>query len=238
MSRELLDRAREILQTLEMPERHSYFQIEKFMIGKEPTGYAQLWQVVREIKVRIENIDGMELQLEETSDNVEELEIELLKLNTTVAELERSKMNYNHPETVELDIRLQQVQVRRLERRKKSAEQSLEKLRTKLKYTMEEVACLINAYEKILAKMGDVKPLDDPQAQAEMWNEKFLEEFNLRVLLKNPLDTDLVRSIMALDDSAPVKKHVVALIQMMQKQMIAERERQLRLMNEQTLKPQ
>ena len=236
MSIELLNRAREILGCLEVPERHSYFQIEKFMIGKEPTGYAQLWQVVREIKVRMENIDAMELQLEETADNVEEFSLMITKLyiekdfatrNTTTMDALR-----------ETETKLVDVQIRRIDRKKKSAEQSLEKLRSKLKYTMEEVACLINAYEKIVAKIGDVKPLDDPQAQAEMWTEKFLEEFNLRVLLKNPLDTDLIRSIMALDDDAPVKRHVVTLIQMMQRQMIAERERQLKLMSEQTPKPQ
>lgn len=236
MSRELLDRAREILKTLEMPDRHSYFQIEKFMIGKEPTGYSQLWQVVREIKVRLENIDGMELQLEETADNIEEFTLMITKFEIEKDFAVRNSVNTD--KLRETEIKLVDIQIRRIDRKRKSAEQSLEKLRTKLKYTMEEVACLINAYERIVEKLGDVRPLDDPQAQAEMWNEKFLEEFNLRVLLKNPLDSDLIRSIMALDDSAPVKKHVVALIQMMQRQMIADRDRQLKLINEQTPKPQ
>lgn len=231
MSRELMNRAAEIVESVEIPERHSYFQIEKFMIGKEPTGQSQAWQIIKEIKVRKESIEALQLQLEETADTIEELTVKTERLGYEIRKLSSSL-----EESDQFTVRLKEIQIRRLERKRTAAEQSLEKLRTKLKYIMEEVGCLINGYEKLRARLGEVRPMDDPVAQAELWNEKFLEEFNLRVLLKHPLDTDLIRSIMALDDDAPVKKHVVLLLSNIQKQMVAERDRQLALLAQEKTK--
>ena len=38
MSRELLRQTDEILKKVDIPDRHTYFQLEKFNIGREPTG--------------------------------------------------------------------------------------------------------------------------------------------------------------------------------------------------------
>ena len=38
----------------EIVDRHSYFQLKNFLVGKEPTLQSNLWRCVREIKIRKE----------------------------------------------------------------------------------------------------------------------------------------------------------------------------------------
>jgi hypothetical protein len=56
-----------------------------------------------------------------------------------------------------------------------------------------------------------------------MWNEKLLEEFNLRLILQRPLDPEFIKTVLCLHDDAPVKKQVVTVIENIQKNLIAER---------------
>jgi hypothetical protein len=74
-----------------------------------------------------------------------------------------------------------------------------------------------------VGKIGEMKPMDDEQAQKEMWNEKLLEDFHLRVILQRPLDAEFVKTVMCIHDDAPVKKQVVSLIDSIQKQLVAEK---------------
>ena len=83
---------------------------------------------------------------------------------------------------------------------------------------------LAAGYEKIVEIVGEVKSLDDESAQKEYWNERLLEEFNLRIILKRPLDPDFVKTVMSLHDDAAVKKHVTAALENVQQQMIAQRQ--------------
>lgn len=234
MSTELITRAQEIVESIEIPERHSFFQIEKFMIGSQPTGQSQLWQITKEIKSRMESVEEFMRQIEDAEDTVEELDIKI-----QLKELEQPYAVDQRAE--ELDKRLHQIEVRKLTRLRNSTSKSIEKIRTKVKYILEEVSCLVAGFDKLTARIGPMKSWDDPHSQREMWNEKFLEEFNLRVILKRPLDTEFVKSVLALDDDAPVKKHIVSLIDGIQKQMIADKDRAVKtqqMITEQIKKPQ
>ena len=42
MSTELIEKVETILNKVDLPDRHTFFQLEKFVIGKEPTVQAQL----------------------------------------------------------------------------------------------------------------------------------------------------------------------------------------------------
>lgn len=213
MSTELIEKTDQILANARIPERHSDFQIEKFLIGKEPTAQSQLWQITKELRARQDTREALVDQIEETEDVIDELQI---KLN-----IRRGLIVQDEPEE------LKNIQIRRLQRQKRSAERSLEKLKMKYRYLLEEMRCLVAGYEKITAHVGPMKSFDDEQAQREYWNEKLLEEFNLRVIFQRPLDNEFVRTVMALDDDAPVKRHVSGLIQQIQTQMIADQNRQL-----------
>ena len=95
------------------------------------------------------------------------------------------------------------------------------KVRNKLKCVLEELAFLTAGYDKIVKNYGEMKPLDDDEAQREMWNEKLLEEFNLRVVLQRPLEPEFVRTVLCLGDDAPVKQHVIKMLENIQAKMLS-----------------
>jgi SMC interacting uncharacterized protein involved in chromosome segregation len=231
MSTQLIQRANDILREHDLPDRHSYFQIEKFIIGKEVTAHAQLWQVVRELDSRIGTVEALQADIEDAEDQLELFEIEIETLNLQIRKLTDTSisedMDWYAEESHKLKIRSHEINIRKMERKKNSLAKSARKVAHKMKSVMEEMNCLIAAYDKIKGVIGECKEFDDRESQREMWNEKFLEEFNLRALLQRPLDTDFVKSIMALDDDAPVKMHTTELLANIQGKMLANHHKQI-----------
>ena len=62
----------------------SFFQIEKFIIGKEVTAQAQLWSIVRELQSRKETVENLELDLENAEDNLELFDIKIEKIEKLI----------------------------------------------------------------------------------------------------------------------------------------------------------
>lgn len=219
MSTELTEKVEGILKKAELPDRHTFFQIEKFLIGKEPTGQAQLWQIVRELKARQETVESYKKQLEDCEDELELFDIRIERLNRTIRDLAREEPDaegdYN-------DLRIQEceINIRKLQREKEHLVKAARKVQQKLKNLMEEMAFLAAGYDRIVAVVGEMKSLDDEQAQREYWNEKLLEEFNLRVMFNRPLDPEFVKTVLSLDDGSPVKTHVIGLVNQIQNKMI------------------
>lgn len=218
MSTELLNKVQKIVNQVNMPDRHTFFQIEKFIIGKEPTAQAQLWAIVRELQARLDTVEQFQKDLKDAEDNLELFDIRIERLNRAIRE-ESIKNESN----IDLNIKEFEINIRKLQREKEILILSARKLNNKLKNVLEEVNYLVGGYEKIVANYGEIKPLDDEQAQKEMWNEKLLEEFNLRIILQRPLDPEFVKTVLCLHDDAPVKKQVIALVENIQKKMIAEK---------------
>ena len=48
----------------EVVQRHSYFQLKYFLIGKEPTNQAKMWQCLRELKTRRQSLKAISLEIE------------------------------------------------------------------------------------------------------------------------------------------------------------------------------
>ena len=216
LSTELITKIDDVLKKIEFPERHSFFQIEKFIIGKEVTIQGQFWQIIRELKARKETIDSFVVQLEEAGDNLDLMDIEIQRKYEQLKEFQNSESvsNYNL-----LNIKELEIHIRKLQRNKNSLNKSIEEVKTKIRYALEESRYLVSAFEK-LEKIQPYKSFDDRDAQIEFWNEKLLEEFNLRVLLRNPMDSEFVKTIMSLNDDAPVKRHLEAMLQQVQRSMI------------------
>ena len=217
MTSELLRKTDEILKKVDIPDRHTYFQLEKFNIGREPTGQAQLWQIVRELQVRRDTTDAYNKDLRDAEDNLELIDIRIERLNREIREMSKHDSLFT-----DLNIQEGEITIRKLQREKEALVKSSQKVNRKLGYVLEEMDFLIKGYSKILAQVGEIKPLDDEQAQKEMWNEKLLEEFNLRIILQRPLDAELVRTIMCLHDDAPVKQHTTKLLEVRQRQMLGQ----------------
>jgi len=226
MSRELITKTDEILERSELPDRHSYFQIKKFIIGKECTVQGQLWQIVRELKARKETVESLTKQLEDAADNMDLMDIQIERQDRIING-KLSNSVFEHQTSLDpLNIKEAEINKRKLEREKKHLEESTEKVKQKIKFTQEESAYFLSAFEE-LEKIEKLKPMDDSEAQAEYWNEKLLEEFNLRILLRKPLDPELVKTIMALNDNSPVKKHLSVMLQKVQHSMIENNEKAL-----------
>jgi len=227
MSTELSEKVDEILKNAKLPDRHTFFQIEKFLIGKEPTGQAQLWQIVRELNARQETVESYKKQLEDCEDEFELFDIKIERFNRNIRDLAKIE-----PETIEgeyLDLRIQEyeINIRKLQREKESLAKSAKKVQQKLKNVMEEMAFLTHGYDRIKAVVGEMKSLDDEQAQREYWNEKLLEEFNLRVMFNRPLDPEFIKTVLSLEDGSPVKNHVIGLVNNIQNKMIEQQKKEL-----------
>jgi hypothetical protein len=219
MSIELLEKTNDLLEKAKIPDRHTYFQIEKFIIGKEPTAQSQLWAILKELQARKETVDQFHKDLKDAEDNLELFDIKIERLNRLI----KNESSSSNVEESELNIKEYEINIRKLLREKESLIKSAQKLNKKLKGVLEEMNCLLIGYEKITSKYEELKDLDDEQSQKEIWNEKLLEEFNLRLILQRPLDPDFVRTVLSLHDEATAKKQVVTLIENIQKKMIAER---------------
>lgn len=212
---ELIVKADGILKNADLPDRHSFFQIEKFIIGKEPTVHAQLWQIVREIQARTETFDSLQRQLEDAEDNLELMDLQIERMDREI----RVWAKQEDPMS-DLEIKEREINIKKLQREKESLVRSASKVRHKFKSLIEELSFLVVGYEKIVAIHGEIKAFDDDESQREIWNEKLLEEFNLRVILQRPLDPEFVKTVMCLGDEAPVKKHVAKFIDSVQRSML------------------
>lgn len=230
MSTDLIEKSDKILQTVEIPDRSTFFQLKNFVLGKEPTIHGQIWACIRNISDRREQIDTLELEIENSEDDVKLLDINILRIKDEKPGLLQISPNVMQKDAFweqEKDIRL-----RKVERQKTSLVRNIEKLKKKVKYIFEELQYLTSAYDALVEVSGGVKNLDDPDVQRNYWNEKLTEELNLTFLLKRPVSTELVHTILALDDDMPIKQQMVQILQKVQSQMIVERDQQKALNSE------
>lgn len=170
----------------ESKERHSYFQLQYFLIGKEPTVQAKMWRCIRELKTRKESMEALNLEIEDANDDLELLDIEDTSFGITA------------------DENVLKISERKKTRRKIGLQHRLTSLQNRLKSLEEESAFIVKAFQS-LEKVEKLKPYDDLQSQKEYWNEKLSQDFNLRTLFGMPLDLELIKTILALNSDAPIK---------------------------------
>lgn len=180
-------------------DRHSYFQLKYFIIGKEPTTQAKLWRCVKESNARKESISAISLEIEDKLDT-----LELLNL-----ELEKNELHLKENISKEIEIK-----IRKIKRQIKSVENSISSLKIKLKYTQDEIDFFEKTFSS-LEKIEKIKPFDDLDSQLEYWNEKLSQELNLNLVLQKPLDTELVKTILSLNN-CPVKNEMMTILNKLQ----------------------
>lgn len=169
-------------------DRHSFFQLKHFVVGKEPTHQAKLWRCVRELESRKKSLDTVKLEIEDCKD----------KILLTKIEHDEQLAKESHPTKKD-------ILERQFNRKIASLENMSKELCVKQRYIEEEAAFFIGAFES-LSKIEQIKPYDDLAAQTEYWNEKFANEINLRLLLKQNLDLELIKSILVLEEKTPIKQ--------------------------------
>lgn len=187
--------------------RHSYYQLKHFVIGKQPTTQAQLWQCLIELQSKKETIDSFTLQIEDLRD-----ELELFQLKE--AEI---KMIYpEKPELSEIDIRKAKVLARMSERKQESIRKNINRLEKQLDYAIQEARFFVQAFES-LEKIEKVKDYDDLEAQKELWEAKIAEEINLKLLFHQPLSSDTLKTALSLHPESSVKAVVVKMMEHVEK---------------------
>jgi hypothetical protein len=204
---EMLEINQEISKILENSpaERHSYFQLRYFLIGKEPTNQGKMWQCLRELKVRKESLESLNLEYEDQKDQLELLEIEESLLN-----LSQNNTEKNEKDEIIKKLRTKEnnIKLRKIKRQKTAIISSLSGLLTKKRYIEEESRFFLELF-KSLEKNEPLRDLDDIEAQKEYWSEKLSQKLNLKMLLGGQLDTELVETVVALPDDIQLKKQIL-----------------------------
>lgn len=208
MSRDLKAETAELLKH-EVVQRHSFFQLKYFLIGKEPTVQSKMWQCLRELKQRRDSLDAIELEREEVKDKIALIDISMLKLTAAYGE-------ENQPE---LDRREHEIRIRQSERQKKALVRNLDELDDRERWLNDECLFFVETF-KNLEKVEPLRPFDDIEAQSQYWNEKLTQKANIKMLTQNTIDSELVETIVALPNDLPIKKHTLQNLNIKQEQML------------------
>lgn len=185
--------------------RHSYYQLKYFVIGKEPTIQSKLWQCLRELQSRKETIESVGLQIEDIKDEIElaRIEVEKLEINEFSTKNERLDEVYGREKSVKL---------RKLKRKEESLVENINKLERKLKFEIQEARFFLQVFED-LEKVEKVKDYDDYEAQKEYWENKISEEINLRILTKQPVNAELIKTALSLHNGSEIKSNMVGILE-------------------------
>jgi hypothetical protein len=207
MSTDLIKKMDDLLKN-DVISRHSYFQLKYFLIGKEPTNQAKMWQCLRELKLRKDNLKNLLLQIEEEKDKLELHEINLIKLN-----------KLKDKETDEITTKELVVKQRQLNRAIEGVKNTILDLQEKQRFIEEECEFFLQTYKNI-EKIEPIKNFDDIEAQKEYWGTKLLEKMNLKILLENNIDIELVETVLSLPDDIPIKQQVLNKLNALQANML------------------
>jgi len=204
MSSEILPELRSLLEKNRVVNRLSFFQMKYFLIGKEPTIQARLRLCLNEISSRKESLEHLTLAIEE---QIDELRLKEIEIERTTKELYKNELNKECHE----------IEIRKLQRKKRQSELNLQSLHKTLRETEEEAQFFLEAF-KALEKAESLKPFDDYESNLRLWDERYRDEVHLRLLTQKPLDLQLMKSILALDKEAPVRKELTEMMLQIEEQ--------------------
>lgn len=191
-------------------ERMNEFQLEHFIVENEPTHAAKMWRCLDELRSRRESLVAIDMEIEGLNDN---MELTTIQIKRTM----RDGYSNDPGEKEEYSIRCRQIN-----RQMVALKYSLQKAQAKKVVIEEEAAYFFKKFNELNA-LSPYKNPSDPLAQAEYWNEKYANELNMSVLLGRPLNNELIRCILNLNDDSPIKMQVQNMLQQIQKQAIERR---------------
>lgn len=200
----------------EVAQRHSYFQLKYFLIGKEPTIQAKMWQCLREMKARRDSLTSIDLEIEDSKDRLELLDISIEKLRVDQQHASENQDGAKYGDLFQREIDLK---IRQIERQKKAAEANLLQLADRKKWLEEESRFFLETF-KNLYRTEPLKHFDDIEAQKQYWGERLAQKLNLKMLTHNQLDTELIETIVALPDDVPIKKQALGTLNLRHMNMV------------------
>ena len=128
-----------------------------------------------------------------------------------------------------LDAKEKILKQRKLDRKRVALERSLTKHEQDLKYAWQEAKFFMQMFA-VLEKIEKLKDYDDLEAQKEYWNERLSQQITLKMLLQQPLDTELVQTTLALHEDAPIRIQTLRTLRHVEGQMNNLKKQYLRLM--------
>lgn len=179
--------------------RHSFFQLQYFVIGKEPTIQAKIEACKRELIDRKDAIQSFNNGLEELYDKkrLEEIKIEELKESKESEDYQSERVN---------------ILIRQIQRRIKSFNFEIEDMTNRIAAKEDEANFLLGLYEK-LNEIEKPKDWDSLEVQAEYWNARLTRLIESQLILgKSPNSEDFL-TVLSLPDNMPIKVATKKLIQ-------------------------
>ena len=202
--------------------RHSMFQLKYFIVGKEPTHQSKMWRCLSEIESRNEQIQSIIDETLDLNDQIELTNIKKAKLIKILTNTGVGELSYSTPKLDELEIKELNIKINALDRKINKFSKSKAKIDKKLIEIQEEIMFFTEAYLS-LAKKESLKPFDDINSQTEYWNEKISQDLNLRMLLGKPLDIEMIKTALALNEKAPIKQEVLGILEQTKQQISVEK---------------
>jgi hypothetical protein len=199
LSSETVDQAAELISRAGVSGRHTFYQLKHFVLGKEVTTQAKMWKCVREIDARLGSAKSIIRGMEEAEDD-----LRILALKDEILEKKKAK-SVLHREYKE-------IRRRKLKRSRLALEESLADMRKRLSETEDEMRFFLGAYRQ-MESLEPLRPHDDPEANADYWDQNFAQELQLRMMLQRPLDVELVKCILALDEGSTTRKDLVGMLE-------------------------
>lgn len=175
--------------------RHSFFQLQYFVISKEPTTQARIHACKRELYARRRSMASIMLEIEQQQDSIRlsELEIEKIKAeNKDLAE-------YHH------------ILIRKTKREIYAKKIQIDDLKIKFTSFEEEANFIIGMYQKLI-ELEPEKDWDSLEVQANYWNAKFAKELEFKLLLQQPISIETYYSIMSMPDGLPTKQLMKSIV--------------------------
>lgn len=191
MSINLFEEMKQILKH-KKGERHSFFQLQYFLIGKEPTIQSKMWRCVEELKTRKSSLDLLNLEIEDVNDLIELIDI---KTNELAKDNEYSEKQ-------------KEIKTRRLKRKKQEYQMRISDLKNKEMGLLEECGFLVSAF-KSLENKESLKDYDDITEQKKYWNDLLSQEFNLRELFSLPQNVESLKTILSLSSDSEIKNCLI-----------------------------
>lgn len=197
MIEKVIELANKVLDKGSLSSRHSKYQLKHFIVNAEPTHQGRLWQCLKEIDARKESL----LQLQnERFDFEDRVAVEQINIKILQRDIEK--------ESDELEDEKKKINLRRAQRSFEALKKTGGKIDDKVKAVIEELDFFIISFNQ-LEKIEPLKEYDDFAAQSEYWSNKFAIELQVRDLFGMPLDPEIIKSILLLDDNAKIKQNLI-----------------------------
>jgi len=206
----MITQASDILSKTRISGRHTFYQLKHFVLGKELTTQAKMWKCLRELEARLASAKSAEAAIEEAEDDARILQI---KMEVLEKKKTKGRLHREHNE----------IQGRKLGRKRKVLMDSISEMKKRLAETEEEMGFFMGAFRQLEA-IEPLRSQDDPETCSHYWDQNFAQELHLRLMFQKPLDLELIKSILALDDKSSTRRELVGMIEQIQRMAISARE--------------